>query len=180
MYRKNVEEVFETYGNSPIIIVCNNGYGLEKFKILATFEDRIRVRYSMTEVKTPVIKLYQKNKKEKSIAQSYYVLDVQNKKVIRVPLVSVYSNFPKKRGYASFPRNHKRPAITFCTRDDIELKIESTESANKVMAYKQEDNSETKPVCIKWLDILDLPETAFLLDIKGSKVQKVQQIIFLN
>lgn len=179
MYRENVEEVFETCGDAPIIIVCNKGYGLRNFKILTINENMVKVRYSITEVKTPVIKLYHKNMKTSDIAQSYYILDVKKRKIVRVPIVSVYSNFPKKRGYASFPANHNKAAITFCVQDDIEIKIESNGKYKKVVAYSEENGKEVQPICFNWIEISDLPKTAFLLDFKENKVQKVQQMIFL-
>lgn len=179
MYRECVKDVFETRGENLIIIVCNKGIGLKDFKILNVEKDWIKVRYTALNVKAPIINLYRKNAGIKQISQVYYVVDVKKRKITRVPLVSIYSNFPKKRGYISFPIRHRKMAISLCLKDNINLMLHKGVEKYEVISYDEDGNKVQSPNAT-WIERDGLPKTFFLLDFQTEEVQKVQQVTFLN
>lgn len=173
MYRENIEETFETNNNRKIIIVCNNGKGIKDFKILFRGQNFVKVRYTLIDVKAPVIHLYQKSMKIKKISQIFYVLDLESKKILRVPLIS--------KRYANFFKGYRKPAIELCCNEDINIKIESQNYRhNQINAYDKKGN-ETTAFFLNLIELEgNMPDTAFFLDFQNESVQKIKQIIFLN
>ena len=169
MYRK---EIIQTDGKNKIVIVCNGGQGIKNFKILERRKEWIEIGFSLCPVKTSMIDEYVNGTWTKAgISQTYYMIDVENKKLLRMPIVNSHARFPKR---------FRKTVIIFGTCSDIEFKIEQRKSDYKIKACSEKDVFSRVFLNHRWVNEEDMPSTVFILDFKEQKVHRIHEVFFLE
>lgn len=162
MYRTLV-----TDKQNKIILVCNQGMGIRKFKILAQSENAIDVEFELAEKKNniQIIKEWEGDGEFREIEQTYYMVDLESGKLIRI----------SKIGFGTeVPINVKRPMILFSIYTDVEPVIKKEQTKYKVKS------SEGVNLTHYWLDERNMPGSIYVIDFDKNEVQKIPQVIFIN
>lgn len=169
MYRK---ETLMTDGEKRLVIVCDNGMGLSNFKIFAQKDNYIDVGYSLAPVRTNTIITYSADTYEEvKFSQTYYVLDLEQKKLFRAACIGVNAKFPMQR---------KKNAVLFDVWSDVQIKLEKKNDEYVVRAYDEEGDNVQAAVSYRWVDEEEMPGNIHIVDFKNEVVHDVQSVIFLD
>ena len=164
MYQKTT---LVTKGEDFVVLVCKNKKGLQNFRIFSKSEQAVSVGFSLTDVRTPVILQYVKNK-IRMHHRTYYVLDLKQDKIFRAEAVTAWARFPQR---------YSKHAIILAEYTDAEFWIDEKNGVLRVAADTRESKLwESK----SWADEDDMPGSIHVMDFGKRTVHKVPQLVFLN
>lgn len=169
MYR---HETLITGGKDKIVLLLNNGMGIENFKIFFQNKDCVEVGFTMKTVRTTGIKTFYKNTYiEKMMLQNYYVLDLKTRKLLRVHPV---------KNMARMDDSFNKAVVMFGIWSDVSFEIDADSEGFQINAYDSEGKAYYDLATRPFVEENDMPGKITVVDFKDLSVDDVDQIIFLD
>ena len=172
MYRK---ESLVTGGERQILIVCENGMGIKNFKIFYETERCVDVGFTFEKVETDTLITYiPKTYKQLKVTQTYYLLDLDEKRIYRLGRIGDFAKISK------FSKTRK---LHLGIYTDTECHVEESGSY-KLFRAEITDEKGLKPLFTDkdWVDIMDMPGKMVVATFAPGKssVQEVTHAIFFD
>lgn len=172
MYRM---ESLVTNGKRQVLLVCEEGMGIKNFKILGETDTCVDAGFTLESVETETLITFIPNTyKRLWVTQTYYLLDLDKKKIFRVGRIGDHARIDKRC------RTRK---IYFGLFSDTECYVESTKSSY-VFRADITDEKGLKPLFTDadWVNSENMPGiiVAVTFSPEETTVQKVEHAIFLK
>jgi len=170
-YRK---ETLVTGGKDFIVLVCKEeggkSVGIENFKIFSKSDLAVDVGFTLKKgVATTAITLWDRQCRPlPPIYRTYYVVDLEEKKLFRVVPVSNGSRFPKR---------FSKRALILARYTDAEFSVFEKDDELRVQGVVDDWRLNDTGL---WINEENMPGAIHVVDFSKKKVHKLNQVIFLN
>ena len=172
MYRM---ETLVTEGDRLVLLVCEEGLGIKNFKIFHETKDCVDVGYTLEPVETETLITFIPNSyKRLWVTQTYYLLDLDKKKIYRVGRIGDHGRIDKKC---------KTRKIYFGIFSDTECYVEE-KGSTRVFRADITDEKGLRPLFTDadWVNSEKMPGlmVAATFSPEETTVERVNHAIFLK
>lgn len=177
---RKVTRTFITEESKPIVIVCNNGKGIENFKIVESSPNHVTAEFEFKDVRGQEIVITD----EERICQNYYIIDVEKKKILRVPLAHDGSKFSKGFRKMAVVFGVWSEVVFILKENKLNYEVRAIQHQNAANVQKEiKDYTEDDAIDAathRWCDEEKMPGEIWVIDFKSQKVHNLQEVSFLD